>query len=93
MVRSNYRKSAFCPLKHNQLIFIHRSFELFFEGYNIRSSLVASRAKHGEMLQFAVSHDVKPWIEEFERSEAGIAEVVEKLNANKLRYRGVLVSK
>ncbi|KAJ4372247.1 hypothetical protein N0V83_004021 [Neocucurbitaria cava] len=69
------------------------AFEAFFDGYNIRSSLVASRAKHDEMLQFAASHDVKPWVEKFEMSESGIAEVVGKLHANKIRYRGVLVAK
>lgn len=72
---------------------VFSAFETFFNGYNIRSSLVASRAKHDEMLQFAATHDVKPWVEEFELSESGIAEVVSKLNANKIRYRGVLVAK
>jgi D-arabinose 1-dehydrogenase-like Zn-dependent alcohol dehydrogenase len=69
------------------------SFEMFFDGYNIRSSLVASRAKHDEMLQFAATHGVTPWVEEFELSEEGIAEVVGKLESNKIRYRGVLVAK
>ncbi|KAL7778975.1 hypothetical protein CFE70_008478 [Pyrenophora teres f. teres 0-1] len=69
------------------------AFDMFFAGYNIRSSLVASRAKHDEMLQFAATHDVKPWVESFELSESGIAEVAEKLKANKIRYRGVLVAK
>jgi len=66
---------------------------MFFDGYNIRSSLVASRAKHDEMLQFAATHGVKPWVETFELSEKGIAEAVEKMKGNKLRYRAVLVAK
>jgi D-arabinose 1-dehydrogenase-like Zn-dependent alcohol dehydrogenase len=65
---------------------------MFFDGYNIRSSLVASRAKHDEMLRFAAAHGVKPWVEKFELSEGGIAEVVEKMRSNKIRYRGVLVA-
>jgi D-arabinose 1-dehydrogenase-like Zn-dependent alcohol dehydrogenase len=69
------------------------AFEMFFDGYNIRSSLVASRAKHNEMLQFVAAHDVKPWVEEFKFSESGIADLVGKLNANNIRYRGVLVAK
>jgi D-arabinose 1-dehydrogenase-like Zn-dependent alcohol dehydrogenase len=69
------------------------AFEMFFDGYNICSSLVASRAKHDEMLQFASTHGVKPWVEKFDLSETGIAEVVEKLKGNKVRYRGVLVTK
>jgi D-arabinose 1-dehydrogenase-like Zn-dependent alcohol dehydrogenase len=36
---------------------------------------------------------VKPWVEKFDLSEKGIAEVVEKMNGNKIRYRGVLVAK
>jgi D-arabinose 1-dehydrogenase-like Zn-dependent alcohol dehydrogenase len=66
---------------------------MFFDGYNIRSSLVASRAMHDEMLQFAATHNVKPWVEEFELSETGVTDLVTKLNANKIRYRGVLVAK
>ncbi|ORY05055.1 chaperonin 10-like protein [Clohesyomyces aquaticus] len=69
------------------------AFELFFDGYNVRSSLVASRAKHNEMLEFAAFHGVKPWIEEFELSEKGIEDAIGKLRSNKLRYRGVLVAK
>jgi D-arabinose 1-dehydrogenase-like Zn-dependent alcohol dehydrogenase len=68
------------------------AFQLFFDGYNVRSSLVASRAKHDEMLAFAAAHDVKPWVEEFELSEKGIEEAIQKLNSNKMRYRGVLVA-
>jgi len=66
---------------------------MFSAGYNIRSSLVVSPAKHGEMLQTAATHDVQPWVENFELSESGIAEVAETLQANRLRYRGVLVAK
>lgn len=66
---------------------------MFFAGYNIRSSLVASRAKHDEMLQFAATHNVKPWVEKYELSESGIAEIVGKLTKNQVRYRGVLVAK
>jgi D-arabinose 1-dehydrogenase-like Zn-dependent alcohol dehydrogenase len=66
---------------------------MFFDGYNVRSSLVASRAKHDEMLQFAATHGVKPWVEKFDLSEGGIADVVDKLKSNKIRYRGVLVAK
>jgi D-arabinose 1-dehydrogenase-like Zn-dependent alcohol dehydrogenase len=66
---------------------------MFFDGFNIRSSLVASRAKHDEMLEFAARHAVKPWLEEFELSEAGIADAVDKMAKNQIRYRGVLVAK
>ncbi|KAH7123625.1 chaperonin 10-like protein [Dendryphion nanum] len=68
------------------------AFQLFFDGYNVRSSLVASRAKHDEMLRFAAAQGVTPLIEEFELSESGITEAIGKLRGNKMRYRGVLVA-
>ena len=55
--------------------------------------MVASRARHDEMLAFAAAQDVKPLIEEFELSEQGIEEAIGKLRGNKIRYRGVLVAK
>ena len=64
---------------------------MFFEGYNIHSSLVSSRALQDEMLTFAGKHDIKPVIETFEFSEKGFAEALEKLASGKLRYRGDLV--
>jgi D-arabinose 1-dehydrogenase-like Zn-dependent alcohol dehydrogenase len=45
------------------------------------------------MLNFAAAQGVKPLVEEFELSESGIEEAIEKLHGNKLRYRGVLVAK
>ncbi|KAF2809004.1 GroES-like protein [Mytilinidion resinicola] len=68
------------------------AFQLFFDGYNVKSSLVASRRTHDDMLAFCASHDVKPVIERFELSESGIGEAIGKLTANKMRYRGVLVA-
>ena len=65
---------------------------MFFSGYNIKSNLVASRKVHDDMLEFSVRHGIKPLTETFPRSEEGIAQVVEKLRSNKMRYRGVLVS-
>ncbi|KAF2204468.1 GroES-like protein [Delitschia confertaspora ATCC 74209] len=69
------------------------AFRMFFDGYNVLSSLVASRAKHEEMLAFAASHDIKPTIEQFDLSEDGLQEAIAKLKSNNMRYRGVLVAK
>jgi D-arabinose 1-dehydrogenase-like Zn-dependent alcohol dehydrogenase len=44
------------------------------------------------MLAFSAAHGVKPAIEKFPMSEEGLAEALGKLNANKMRYRGVLVA-
>ena len=64
---------------------------MFFDGYNIHSNLVASRAVQDEMLNFAARHGVKPVTEAFEFSEAGFNEAFDKMQKGKLRYRGVLV--
>jgi D-arabinose 1-dehydrogenase-like Zn-dependent alcohol dehydrogenase len=71
---------------------VHRAWPLFFDGYNLHSSLVASRGRHDDMLDFAVHHHIKPSIEKFEMSENGIAEALKKLAAGAVRYRGVLVA-
>ncbi len=43
------------------------------------------------MLNFAAAHNIKPATEIFEFSEKGFQEAVDKLEAGKVRYRGVLV--
>lgn len=73
------------------MLIITRSTPFFFETYNLKSSLVASRNVHVDMLNFAATHGIKPATELFEFSEKGLQEAVDKLNAGKIRYRGVLV--
>lgn len=58
----------------------------------IQGSLVAPRQVHREMLAFAAFHQIKPVIEEFPMTVAGITEAMEKLDAGKMRYRGVIVA-
>ena len=69
-----------------------RAFPFFMDGYNLKSSLVASRAAHDDMLAFAAQNHVVPSIEKFEFSEKGFAEALGKMQSGKLRYRGVLVA-
>lgn len=45
---------------------------------------------HGDMLEFAAHHSIKPTIETFELSAAGIEAAFDKLKAGSMRYRGVL---
>ena len=66
---------------------------MFFDGHNIRTSLVSSRGRHEEMLESAAHHDIKPTLEYFDTTEDGIAQALAKLNSGKMRYRGVLVAK
>ncbi|KAL2060707.1 hypothetical protein VTL71DRAFT_9348 [Oculimacula yallundae] len=68
------------------------SFPFFFETYNFKSSLVASRGTHADMLAFAARMDIRPVIEKFEFSQKGFEEAMEKMKNGKMRYRGVLVA-
>jgi D-arabinose 1-dehydrogenase-like Zn-dependent alcohol dehydrogenase len=65
---------------------------MFFDGYTVRISLVATRKVHGDMLKFAAHHSIKPMIEKFELSEAGVEAALNKLKDGTMRYRGVLVA-
>lgn len=68
------------------------SFQMFFDGYNVRTNLVASRGVHNDMLEFAARHKIKPTIETFPLSEEGLNKAIEKLKAGSVRYRAVLVA-
>jgi D-arabinose 1-dehydrogenase-like Zn-dependent alcohol dehydrogenase len=75
------------------LTIIIRSWGLFFNGYEIHTTLVANRKTHDDMLDFAARHGVKPTIQLFEHSAEGITEAFEKLQQNKVRYRAVMAAK
>ena len=68
------------------------SLKMFFAGYNVHSSLVASRKVHDDMLRFAAAHDINPMIEEFKMNQAGFDEALGKLQSGSIRYRAVLVN-
>lgn len=64
---------------------------LFWDVYHVHSSLVASRARHAEMLQFAATHGVKPTIELSKHTGAeSVTKAIERLESGKVRYRLVL---
>lgn len=67
------------------------SVPLFFEGYRIHTSLVASRQVHNEMLEFSALHKIKPVVQLFDFSEEGFKAAVEKVESQKIKYRAVLV--
>ncbi|KAK0104273.1 hypothetical protein ONS96_005365 [Cadophora gregata f. sp. sojae] len=67
-------------------------FPFFFETYNFKASLVASRGIHEDMLNFAARTGIRPVIEKFEFSQKGFEEAMEKMKNGKMRYRGVLVA-
>jgi D-arabinose 1-dehydrogenase-like Zn-dependent alcohol dehydrogenase len=61
-------------------------------GIRIQGSVVATRATHREMLEFAGHHGVKPICETFPMTEEGIKEAMDKLDKGQVRYRAVLVN-
>lgn len=65
--------------------------KLFFEVYHIHSSLVASKAQHDDMLDFAARHSIKPAIQVYKFDGPETVEAIfENLKNNKVRYRAVL---
>jgi len=60
-------------------------------GHKLIASTEASRRNHIDMLLFVEKNKIVPRIEEFPMSKEGLAAAFEKLEAGKMRYRGVLV--
>lgn len=65
---------------------------IVMNGVRIQGSLVAARAMHIKMLEFAALHGIRPIIETFPMSKGGIERAFERLGKGKMRYRGVLVA-
>ncbi|KAK0622855.1 chaperonin 10-like protein [Immersiella caudata] len=64
---------------------------LFWNGYQVQSSLVASKAQHNDMLEFSARHGIKPTIQVTKLAgPETIDSVFEKLQAGTVRYRAVL---
>lgn len=55
-------------------------------------SVIAGRQIQRDMLEFAAEHDVKAIIEEFPLTAEGLEASFAKLEAGRMRYRGVLVA-
>lgn len=60
-------------------------------GHKLIASTEASYKNHFEMLAFAARHKIEPVVEEFPMTLQGAKVAFEKLEAGKMRYRGVLV--
>ncbi|KAF2008899.1 GroES-like protein [Aaosphaeria arxii CBS 175.79] len=64
---------------------------LLLNGIRVQGSVVAPRAQHRKMLEFAAQHNIKPIINEFPLTADGITEAMQTLKDGKMRYRGVLL--
>ena len=65
---------------------------LLMAGLRVQGSVVAPRAIHHKMLEFAAVHRIRPMIQEFPLSKEGIEEAFDHLEHGEMRYRGVLVA-
>lgn len=61
-------------------------------GHRLIASTEASCRNHVEMLRFAARHRIEPQIELFDMNEEGVGLAFARLEAGKMRYRGVLVA-
>ncbi|KOS18750.1 putative formaldehyde dehydrogenase [Escovopsis weberi] len=64
---------------------------LLSKGISVRGMLTASRGEHRRMLDFAALHGIRPLVERFPMSEAGIREAIERLESGRIRFRAVLI--
>ena len=65
---------------------------LLMNGLRVQGTVVASRAIHNKMMEFAAVHKIKPIIETFPLNKEGIEKAFEHLDHGEMRYRGVLVA-
>ncbi|KAH8666991.1 chaperonin 10-like protein [Xylariales sp. PMI_506] len=65
---------------------------LILQGITIHGSLVATRAVHREMLEFAAVHKVKPITETFPMTLEGIKAAMDRLESGKIHFRAVLLA-
>lgn len=63
---------------------------LIGQGITVQGSVVAPRQIHKDMLKFAALHQIKPVIQEFPLSEAGIQDAMDKLEKGEVHFRAVL---
>lgn len=64
---------------------------MFWDVMHVHSNLVASKAVHDDMLEFAARHDIKPVTQVYKLEGAEtIDSIFQDLTNNKVRYRAVL---
>ncbi|KAI0140037.1 GroES-like protein [Hypoxylon sp. NC0597] len=65
-------------------------FPLLANAIAIQASVVAPRYIHRRMLEFAALHKIKPVVQTFPMTEAGILEAMDKLEKGEIYFRAVL---
>ncbi|KAI1762971.1 GroES-like protein [Hypoxylon sp. FL1150] len=78
------------PLSVDQGNFEIPYFPLIAMAITVQGSIVASRYVQKRMLDFAALHQIKPVLEIFPMTEAGIQEAMDKLEKGQIHFRAVL---
>ncbi|KAF3059491.1 alcohol dehydrogenase [Daldinia childiae] len=63
---------------------------LLLGAITVQGSVVAPRYIHQRMLEFAALHNIKPVVQTFPMTEAGIKDAMDKLEQGKVHFRAVL---
>ncbi|KKK21431.1 hypothetical protein P175DRAFT_0468 [Aspergillus ochraceoroseus IBT 24754] len=84
-------RAAIYPLTASRGAFEIPYLSLILQGISVVGSLVATRAMHRQMLEFAALHQIKPIVETFPMTEEKIKEAMDKLDRGEVYYRAVLI--
>lgn len=84
------RQSHVYPLTISFDNFSMKMMAMISKEISVHGYCASTMTQVNTMLRFAARHKIRPMIEQFPMSEAGIAEAMKKLEAGKLRYRAVL---
>ncbi|GJN73939.1 hypothetical protein PLIIFM63780_008010 [Purpureocillium lilacinum] len=85
-------RSQIYPLSVDEGNFEFPYMPILGQGIRIQGVIVATRAVHREMLDFAALHAIKPIIEKFPMTEDGIAAALDRLDKGQVTYRAVLMA-
>ncbi|SCU93794.1 LADA_0G04940g1_1 [Lachancea dasiensis] len=67
-----------------------KPFSFFANGCNMGSSKLGSREEAIELMNLAVKHNFRPWVETIQVSEAGVSDGLTRLNDGDVKYRFTL---
>ncbi|KAJ3746910.1 chaperonin 10-like protein [Lentinula raphanica] len=84
------RKAIVIPLTATKETLAVPYYDTLFNGVKIIPSMLATRFMQTKMLEFANRHHIRPLIEKFPMTEAGIGAALERLEKGQIRYRAVL---
>lgn len=80
------------PLSVDQGDFKIPYMPLIVQGLRVQGSIVAARAIHRKMLEFAALHKITPVTQTFDMSVEGIEDAMSKLDRGEITYRAVLLN-